>query len=454
MINLTQRYGITFFVIFSALMSILNALSVSNELYGYVSIFIFHFTAFVILLLSKTKLQLLVVLIFITLGLDLNDVNIASVQNSDVFSIVNISNTRFSSTPISFGIFYIFIMFSIIALRETYNRNRIILLIVPLVFVVITSLGNPLDKVIDRSLILIMIFFGYILTPSLLNKSSAKIIIFCAWTVFFTYGAMSVLGYQRPYSSGYFAYSPPFINYIFILPFLTWSIYRKQILSFYGAFTSYVIFDYLFSGKAIINFLLSHMMILGARKFLAFSCFSLIVYLLMPTGLSFLADFLISNNYIIAGVKIHQLDILNNYFSLTPHIFYNTSGGNILAEGISLFRHIFIEGYFLGSGIGGYLPDYYGYLSMANDFSYPEEDVINGTRYSLHLAAYNFLLWFGFFGIFGIMFLLRRALILGPLATICFLALIMFATAKFDAIVFGVMIYILVNNTILYKILK
>ena len=88
---------------------------------------------------------------------------------------------------------------------------------------------------------------------------------------------------------------------------------------------------------------------------------------------------------------------------------------------------------------------------MANDFSYSEEDVINGTRSSLHLAAYNFLLWFGFFGLIGIMFLFRKAVIMGPLATMFFLALLMYATTKFDAIAFGVMVYILLNNNILNK---
>ena len=106
-----------------------------------------------------------------------------------------------------------------------------------------------------------------------------------------------------------------------------------------------------------------------------------------------------------------------------------------------------MEGKIFGGGPGAFLPDYYGYMAFANDDSYPIDEVNLNQRVSLHLALFNFLLWFGVPALLGVIALMRKAHTVGAEVFVLLIFCLMYATTKFDALILGVLVYFLLKHT-------
>ena len=430
-----------FFVTYSFVLASLNVLAVSNPLYGYLAILLFHVVAAITLIHGK-QLSLLVLLLFITLGTEIGGA--VTTDFSSDFTMINVSSARVPFLDISLAILYSLVLTVWVLFSHKISAKNLITVLAILPSIFTLGLINPIGQLFHSIQIVIMLIMGYLFGPYLFTQRAVRTILVCVWVTFICFGVASILGYQRPYSVESFAFTGGFHNYIFLLPFLTFHSFRNQGLAFCGVLIAYFSSGFLISGKIIVTFIISLICLLGYRLgAILFSC--LCFSLFSGQFIQITADFLVSSGNIIAGEKLRQLDLMTNLYMIPEKIFYNSSAGNIIAEATTLGRHILFEGYLLGTGLGASLPDYYGYLSLANDGAYPAQEFDARAMSRMHVAIFNFILWFGFVAIILATYLMRKAASFGPLAVTCLVFSMIYATTKFDLIVFGALIYFLLS---------
>ena len=386
----------------------------------------------------------------LTLGLDIGIAASGASTATGSVQLLNLSSIRVPGISVSLGITYVGIIALAVLGNKKFRVSSVLWVLVGLICTLILTFGNQPDKAIGRAMLLGMCVLGYIIAPLILIRERLGVVIWCLWLILLTYGLLSVAGFQRQYSVSEFAFASPIVNYAFVLPFFTFRNFNARLIAFYTTVLLYLAMEFLVSGKVIIGFVVAHVALLGFRfSFFAF-LFLLIAFAASPLLVQDLGDLLVSQGFPVAGVKVKQLDIITNLQSISPAIFYNSSGGNIFAEAQSLFRYIFMEGKIFGGGPGAFLPDYYGYMAFANDDSYPIDEVNLNQRVSLHLALFNFLLWFGVPALLGVIALMRKAHTVGAEVFVLLIFCLMYATTKFDALILGVLVYFYCSTRLLW----
>ena len=433
---------------FVVAMVILNVFSVTVSVtFGVVSVLLFHAAATIAFCFSRRPISEFALVLLITLGLDIGIAASGASTATGSVHLLNLSSIRVPGISVSLGMIYVGIIALAVLCDKKFRVSSLLWVLVGLICILILTFGNQLDKAIGRAMLLVMCVLGYVIAPLILNRERLGVVNWCLWLILLTYGLLSLAGFQRQYSVSEFAFSSAIVNYAFLLPFFTFRYFHARLILFYVTVLLYLAMGFLVSGKVIIGFVVAHVALFGFRlSFFAFLLL-LIAFGASPLLMQELGDLLVAQGFSVAGVKIKQLDIITNLQSISPSIFYHTSGGNIVAEAQSLFRYLFVERNIFGGGPGAFLPDYYGYMGFANDDSYPIDEVNLNQRVSLHLALFNFLLWGGVPALLGVIALMRKAYTVGSEVFVLLIFCLMYATTKFDALVFGVLVYFLLQHT-------
>lgn len=270
-----------------------------------------------------------------------------------------------------------------------------------------TFSGDVFSKDLNRFLISIfslgLLFFSF---P--MKEVKATILGITVGTLLST-AVLSNLGITRLYAGSWVALSQPAHAYIFLIALLVPGIGRLvRTLMFLLVIGLAVASDFLVSGKTIISLILLLVLasayIFGRRYSLRTNLGFLVIILALVIVVDFkvIGSFFIEQGYELAGYKISQLALLSNFSNLGAVIFFNSSGGNIVAETLSigamLLGQIPEHLPLVGLGFGGQIVDYFHILGLANADAYPAEAFQSGLFSGMHLALLGYLFWGGIVG--------------------------------------------------------
>lgn len=222
--------------------------------------------------------------------------------------------------------------------------------------------------------------------------------------------ALFHLGIARLYAGSSVALSEPAHAYIFLIALLVPGIGGLvRTLMFLLVTGLAVASGFLVSGKTVISLVL--LLVLASatifNRRLSFSLRLAVLFMalapIMFVDFKVIGSFFINQGYELAGYKIRQLAFLNNFSDLGAAIFFHSSGGNVVAEtltvGAMLLGQIPEHLPLVGLGFGGQIVDHFHILGLANADAYPEESFQSGRFSGMHLALLGYLFWGGIAGI-------------------------------------------------------
>jgi hypothetical protein len=218
------------------------------------------------------------------------------------------------------------------------------------------------------------------------------------------------LGVSRLYAGSPVALSVPAHAYVFLIALLFPGLGGFARICLFVCVVGFVfISNFLISGKTVISLILLASLVgthtFGSRFSMNFRLVVLLLLLSCVLLIDFevIGDFLIGQGFEIAGYKVKQLNFLMNFDRLSAEVFYHSSGGNLVAEGLTLLAMLIgvIPDHLplIGLGFGGQVTDHFGILGLSNADSYPEEAFVSGRFSGMHLAFFGYIFWGGVVGV-------------------------------------------------------
>lgn len=217
------------------------------------------------------------------------------------------------------------------------------------------------------------------------------------------------LDVTRLYAGSSVALSVPAHAYIFLIAFMIPRIdWPVRVLVFSAVMGVAFLSNFLMSGKTIISLILLLILILsvgvGRRLSLGLrlAILPLIAGPVLLLDFNSIGTFFIEQGYELTGYKIRQLAVFSNWSDLGATIFFHSSGGNLVAEFLTISAMLIgvIPEHFplVGLGFGGQISDHFDILVLSNADSYTDESFQSGRFSGMHLAFLTYLFWGGIFG--------------------------------------------------------
>jgi hypothetical protein len=282
-----------------------------------------------------------------------------------------------------------------------------------LAFSVLSYLGGTFSDELfakDLNRFMISMFAFGLLFLNFTKKEVIGIILGITIGTLLTAAVLFYVGVTRMYAGSLVAISVPAHAYIFLIALLVPGIgvtLRTLVLLLIIGLV--VVSGFLISGKTIISLILLVVLVfanLFSRRLSPKLRLAAVLVILGPflfLDFNSIGTFFINQGDELAGRKIMQLSFLGVFPDLGDADFFNSSGGNVVAEaltiGAMLLGTIPEHLPLVGLGFGGQIVDHFEILTLANADSYPEEAFKSGRFSGMHLAIFGYLFWGGIAGI-------------------------------------------------------
>lgn len=405
------------------------------------------------------------------LGSSLSEVNFLTVQGastSDSF----VAHSGILATRLPFiGVSLIIVCISPIALKSIMslfknnieNRHNFLFLssfvliaVITIPFILISIIkGNNIPSLFHKDffrLIVLILFLSCVLLQFEADAVKDALIAMivgnlCAILV------LHEMQIGRQYAETLSAFSTGILNYAVALPLMIARSRSYRFLALLLLFLIYVYTGVTFSGKLILSVVVvAYFIFLGERNIQQLSVkrllslvLSISFILLFFHNIDTLSTFLIEREFLVFGHKLKQINVISNLALYAPEIVFLSSGGNIIAEFLTICLMLLgqIDGYlpFVGVGLGGGVSDVTGFLSLANKDAYPEAMFLMRKFSGFHLSFFVFVMWFGIFGIIYVAYWMGKILLVAERwQLVLFMLSLLFylMVEKFDPFLLGI----------------